>query len=178
MVTGEQSKVEYNEAIENIELFNRLIYGAIYISTAFCIFVTLPISFIRYLAYDMEEKSFLLFFPTWFVSKLFGKCEKKKFLNLDFGRFPFDWRTPYGYLVAFIAQYMGVMAFTSIYTQVINFVYESCWIFVIISRDMQKELTEFNENVQIPNKNRENLMKRFDQLVQTFSDAKKCVLLN
>lgn len=67
IVTGEQSHAEYKEAIEKVEFFNKLIYGAMYISAAFCVFFPLPFIFIRYFVYDMGKNSFVLFVPAWFV---------------------------------------------------------------------------------------------------------------
>lgn len=75
--------------------------------------------------------------------------------------------------MAFIGQCFGTIFVMVVYMQIINIVYESCWLFIIIAQDIAEDLVEFNKNVQTPSENREKMTKRFRELVEIFSDAKK-----
>lgn len=174
--TGRGSKTAYTEAIEKIELFNKYFYGVMIVSVESCIFVAVPVSFFQYFVNDMGEKSFYLFGPAWFVSianELNRINTIKCFIVFVLSRFPFDWKTPFGFLMAIFSQMFGALFIVVIAMQVMNLVYESCWFFVAIARDLTKELAEFNKDVRPSNGNREQMTKRFCKLAQTFSDAKQ-----
>lgn len=94
-------------------------------------------------------------------------------LIFDFDRLPFNWKTPFGYLVAFVSQYLGSTFVLTIFTVVMNLVYETCWFFITVARDIRKELTEFNADVRTSHENPEKMTKRFVELIQIFSDAKQ-----
>lgn len=57
----------YQEIAENIELATKLIFFATCGSGIICLVPALPFSLIRYYVYDMQERSFYLFVPAWFV---------------------------------------------------------------------------------------------------------------
>lgn len=61
----------YKELIEKIERFNMVFCYAQCISAFFNFTIPLLHSYVRYYVYDMEEESFYLYLPAWFVfSKL------------------------------------------------------------------------------------------------------------
>lgn len=102
-------------------------------------------------------------------------CTRKTFVIfvVDLGRYPFDWKTPFGYSVAIFSQCFGVTIGILNYVQFLNFVYESCWIFITIARDLIKELVAFNTDVHASNGNSDKLTKCLVELVQMLSEAKE-----
>lgn len=92
---------------------------------------------------------------------------------LDFKRCPFNWRTPLGYLVAFFGECAGITTLLITYTQLVNIVYESCWHFIIVARDLAKQVTLFNTDIPILNEEPIEQKKRFVEIVEYFLDAKK-----
>lgn len=94
-------------------------------------------------------------------------------LGFDYARFPFNWKTLHGYLVAFTAQWCSAIMLVFIYAQVVNIVFEACWIFSIFARDMKEELATIIKDVQTVNESGEVITERFVELVKYFSDLKK-----
>lgn len=91
-------------------------------------------------------------------------------------RFPFDWRTPSGYLMAWFAQCAGALTGGSIYTQFPNLVFGTCWLFIFIAEDITMEVDAFNVDVKRSlGRNRAKLTKRFCDMVQLYWDAKQWV---
>lgn len=91
----------------------------------------------------------------------------------NFDRFPFDWKTPLGYSIAFLSQAAGSLTILVAYIQLVNLIVGSCWIFIVIAGDITKDATAFNKEAHTSNGNRIEMVKRFRDLVQTYSDAKQ-----
>lgn len=178
---GMDSLAEYSELMGNIELFNKLWYFALNATCTFCFYSALPYTCIRYFIFDMGKESYYLFYPTWFVftsSKLKRKFERiKKKLNSYFLinciRWPFDWRTPLGYLVAYPAQCVGNIYIAYIYVDFLNLYFGSCWLFYFIAKDIVKDLVAFNTVMEQSKKTHAVLMERFCNMVQVFMNAKR-----
>lgn len=64
---GVHSTVAYRELIGKIELFNQYFWYAMCITFAIVALAPLPYTLARFFIYDMEEDSFYLFAPSWFV---------------------------------------------------------------------------------------------------------------
>lgn len=90
--------------------------------------------------------------------------------------YPFDWRTPYGYFVAWMAQCVGGESTATIYVQFLNLVFGSCWLFVFIAEDITKDVFAFNiiaKAKTTSNENHTELTKCFRDMVQIYSEAKQ-----
>lgn len=170
------STVLYSESIGQIELFSKLICIALYLTITIALLPALPYSYVAYYILDCEAKSFYLFDPIWLVKSIDGrqwKIVKSLYLSLPHHRLPFDWHTPFGYLVAFFCQYIGSACIMTGYIQFFSLLFGSFWLFIVIADDMTNELATLNNIVKTTNGNRMELMKRFCHIIQTYADAQE-----
>lgn len=92
-------------------------------------------------------------------------------------RFPFDWKTPSGYLVAWIAQLVGLFA---LYTAVIPFfifIFGLCWLFNAIVRDISVDSSVAFKNIKMTADGYPDAesIERICDAIQLHSDAKQYV---
>lgn len=136
-------------------------------------------TFINYYILDVGEKSFLLPLPatlvSWTLKKKWKRINSTKeplftyFFNY---RWPFNWKTPLGYFIAWFLQVVGVSVSHFTATVLFNFFLGSCWLFFAMAEDITKDLVAFNNDVK-RNDNPEERIKLFCDIVQLYSDAKK-----
>lgn len=89
-------------------------------------------------------------------------------------RYPFDWKTPRGFLMAWLSQCAGAFSLVIAYTQSTNFVFGSCWLFICIIEDIAQDVFAFNSfATTTSHKNRVELTKSFSGIVQINSDVKQ-----
>lgn len=86
--------------------------------------------------------------------------------------YPFDWKTPVGYLVAWFSQFTAFCAAFSISIPNISFFFGSCWLFIFVADDITKDLSTFNAG-KVKNGNRVVKLKRFCDIIQVYTDAKQ-----
>lgn len=72
----------------------------------------------------------------WIKKQNFRLCWTKKW--------PFDWKTPFGYLVAWMGQCTGGLCVSSIYIQFSNLLIGSCWLFICIAEYIARDVADFN----------------------------------
>lgn len=172
--TGVHSIVAYKKSMDQIQLFSQYFY--VFMCISFGVLMCTPIiySLVRYYIFSMGAKSFYLFVPVWCVNSAlmdsFNECESVLF-NLT--RYPFDWKTPSGYLMAALLQCAGCVCVLALLMQFFNLLIGSCWLFVCIARDITKDWAKFNAAVRSTGGNDAKLTKRFCRLVQVYSDAKQ-----
>lgn len=176
------SMAVYKESLEKIELFSKYFYIADFVSLAFMVFTPLPYTAVRYYIFDMDEESYYLFTPAWFVfpinrhdaQPLIPQIDKRIRFIFDCTRYPFDWRTPFGYLIAFIAEYAGALTGVCVYMQVLVLVFGTSYLFIIIAEDITQDLAALDIAAQSSDGNRDaKLMKYFCDLVEIYSDTKQ-----
>ena len=89
---------------------------------------------------------------------------------------PFDWKTPFGYLVAWSLEFP---ANSAVYLAVIPFfslIFVSTWFFIGTADDMTQELTGFNNDIKTSNgRDHEKMVRHFCRIVQHYTDAKQYV---
>lgn len=89
-------------------------------------------------------------------------------------RYPFDWRTPPNFLVAWTAQCAEVIPTATIIAQILSLIFGSCWLFICMAEDITQDVVEFSFIVTTStDENRTELSKRFCDLIQIYSDAKE-----
>lgn len=86
---------------------------------------------------------------------------------------PFDWRTPRGYLMAWLSQLAGGCATYSFCIPILSFIFVSCWLFVFIAADITEDLQAFNNGDKVANENQIEKLKRFCDVVKIYTDAKQ-----
>lgn len=74
-------------------------------------------------------------------------------------RMPFDWKTPFGYLVAFIIETTGGYCISYTITCYISFLLASCWMLMFNVNEIRYDLNSINESV----KNEDNPSKSIDR---------------
>lgn len=153
--TGVHSTNLYKDTNANIELLTELFTCAMYGATVVVMLPVLLYSSIEYYYMDSGKDAFFLYFFAWW---------------------PFDWRTPFGYLVAWSAQFAGITANVISSAPFFNIVLGSCWLFTVMIRDITNDVAAFNDIVQAPNRShRMELTECFCDCIQNYSDAKQWV---
>lgn len=186
-LVGTHSSIVYKQASEKIEQFTEL-FGYALLATGMTL-TALPLCYaiVNFYVLGSGKESFFLFFPTWFVLynqmmhlKVEREVQNFLVLFLQFLRWPFDWKTPLGYLVAWSGEFAGFEAGVIIAVPCFNIIFGSSWLFIIIADDITNGVAAFNNSVKILVKDKLNervqLMKRFCDITRNYSDTKQCVM--
>lgn len=98
-------------------------------------------------------------------------------------RWPFNWKTPIGYLVAWFCDSFGLFALGLAFMPYFTYLTGSCWFFIFIADEIKTDMIAFNTEVVIvenainPKKtsseHRIELMNQFCATVQIYTDAKE-----
>lgn len=100
------------------------------------------------------------------------KIYKTIFLSRPSSRWPFNEKTPLGFLVSTFFQFAENFSIFNIILSVLSFLLGSCWLFISIGEDIKNNLS----GLKIRQKSERNSMQVKQQLcdiVETFSDAKE-----
>lgn len=92
--------------------------------------------------------------------------------NFEFRRYPFEWKTPQGYFIAFSLQYSLVLCTAHIGICNTGFITGSCWMLISLAKDIKEDIHMINEKAQI-NTNRLELMGEFSQLLSYHSNVRQ-----
>lgn len=167
------------EKIERlIELFNKALGGSISTIMVFPFIY----SIFNYYILGLGKESFLLFCPAWFVLTIeddltFLTANRIKiivFFSISGKRWPFDWKTPFGFLVAWLGQCAGLASDEISATLFFGIVLGSNLLFIVIAEDITNEVAEFNNIVEShKKKDRGKLLKRFCGIIQLHTDGKQ-----
>lgn len=93
-------------------------------------------------------------------------------------RWPFDWKTPVGYLVAWFGESIGMIASVLALIPFLSYLFGTCMLLYFIANDITNDLTAFNSTVAIDTNplnagNRAKFSRKFCAIVQICSDAKE-----
>lgn len=144
------STVVYQNANENIERISELFANSIFVMAILIVLLPLIYTTINYYFLDSGAESFLLFFPAWL---------------------PFEWKAPFGYLVAWFAQLAATVAIANFGIGFFNIVFASSWLFIVIAEDLTSDMNAFNNTIE--SLRRTELMIRFYNIVKSYSVAKR-----
>lgn len=175
--TGPHSAIAYKRTVEQIELFTKYFHLLVSVSGALCVCSFVPYTYVRYFIYDMGAESFYLFYLAWFVINLSSFMYSIKRILIFFSsiliRYPFDWKTPFGYFVASLSQLAGILCLSCLYSHFFNCIFGSVWLFICIAKDVKMDLIAFNVAVKTSDVDEAELTKRFLNVTQIYSDAKE-----
>lgn len=87
-------------------------------------------------------------------------------------RLPFDWRTPHGFILAFLYEVITDTVASLTYVPLISFFVGSCWLFIAFVRDITDDLFILYKNVK-SRKNNIALTKQFCKIVKIYSNTKE-----
>lgn len=89
----------------------------------------------------------------------------------DFIRFPFDWRTVIGYLIALLSQCAALLSILISFIPIICILIGSCWLSIVFVKDLINELAHLNTAKS--KRNHPEIRAHFCQIVQSYADAKQ-----
>lgn len=172
-----------NTQIEQIsEWFSYALLGTLVLIVLF------PISYtgVCYFILDLGVESFYLYPPTEWVRIKFScilsnYCVYTKTVFFNGKRWPFDWKAPIGYLVAWSCGFVGIAPIAFAFAPFFTYLLGSCCLFYSIADDITKDLAAFNIDlslIKVAKKtsiaaNRAELRNKFRAIVQIYADAKQ-----
>lgn len=90
--------------------------------------------------------------------------------------FPFEWKTPFGYIEAWLSETVGISVVNTVMVLVLVLIFASSSFFnTIADDDLTQKLSIFNKDVRTSNgrgRDHRELMRRFGGIIQLYSDAK------
>lgn len=90
---------------------------------------------------------------------------------MHFSRLPFNWRTPWGYLAAWIIQSVGFLCTLMCIPGFSVMFFGSCWLFASIIKDLANDLPQLNTTKA--DRRQYELKARFCRTVQYHSNLKQ-----
>lgn len=152
-IAGIHSRNLYKDMDDRIERLTELFAYAMYGGTVLIMLPLLLYVIIEYYYMGSGKDAFFLYFMSWW---------------------PFDWRTPFGYFVAWSAQFAGITANIISSAPFFDIVLGSSWLFNVMVEDMRNDVAAFNGIVQTLKRNeRVVLMESFCDCIRNYSDAKQ-----
>lgn len=97
---------------------------------------------------------------------------EKPFFSCLFSRFPFNWKTPLGYLIAFSIVSIGAFFTICCEVYVICFIVESTWLFSFFVQDIANDLPNLNAVADRSHANERQLRQCFGKIARCHSDVK------
>lgn len=89
-------------------------------------------------------------------------------------RWPFDWKTPFGYLMSWLIEFTGTIIVGMIAIPCFNMIVGSCWLLIVIAKDITNDVTLFNNIVKKLEKCvRAETTESFFDIIQNYSDTKE-----
>lgn len=167
--------IELNEKIElTCELLHLTIAKFTYIGVSI---PQLLITGANYFVYDLKDESYYLTVPVMWVNYFvtFWPCFIKLIKQIPSNivwRLPFNWRTPFGYAVALVAQFTGSYAVLFCASTVFGLFGGSIWLFISITQDINNDLKHLKCSKE--SKKCDQCMKvQFYKIVRFYLDAKQ-----
>lgn len=95
------------------------------------------------------------------------------FINfIDFSRLPFDWKTPFGYSLAWFAQAVAAHSTVLHLNLVVSFLIGSCYFVISILKDIAKDFATLN-STKTSDINHREMTGHFCNIVQFHTDARQ-----
>lgn len=104
-------------------------------------------------------------------SKLNQFHSKFYFISLLF-RLPFDWKTPFGYLIALLAEFATVHSSSFLFSPVASFFIGSAWLLICFIQDITSDLADLNV-ITTSIQSLTEMKKRLCYIVGFYSDKKQ-----
>lgn len=172
------AKEAYNNLNEWIEKWSEIFHFVfVKMSIPGNVMPCLTITLFAYLTTDQsKESAFRLMFPaSWVLSKsslTFPWTEPliisvRNFFNSI--RFPFNWRTPLGYLIAFSGQSLGLFYIVQFYCAILCYFYEFCLFSTAFAEDIRREFIALTE----AKKKSKEFQEKMTEIIDLHSQAKE-----
>ena len=85
---------------------------------------------------------------------------------------PFDWKTPWGYPLAWIVQASGIYAEAMSSTPFVGSIIAFCWLFISTAKDIVSDLEVLN-HVENSREGRIEAVRKFCDIIHVYTDAKE-----
>lgn len=93
------------------------------------------------------------------------------FLNSRLQRMPFSWKTPSGYMIAFLDELVSDIVGTATYVPLISFIVGSCWLLITFIKDISSDLSSI-EAEEISNKTVDDSKKLLCKIIKFYTDIR------
>lgn len=99
--------------------------------------------------------------------------QKSRKINFCAYRFPFNWKTPFGYAIALLS--LCACSFASPFSGcgTVLFMIGSCWLTVTFIKDIKNDLSRLNANDMTSNTTYGQLKRQFRECIREFSTIKE-----
>lgn len=170
-MTDSSSKEIYQKSNQQVEKWSKFLKFALLNVTVHCmIWLTAIISYFTYFTTDLGRDSFDLPFYAWW--RWHARFEIKLSLIFEifdrFYRYPFDWRKPFGYIIAVTCQYIEASYFMYILLSLSILIIGTYWMLTSIIQDIKEVLLKVNSE-----KCMKDLLNRFAEFVQLYAETKQ-----
>lgn len=91
-------------------------------------------------------------------------------------RFPFDWRNPIGYMIAFAIEYLSFFCVVRVAVCLTTFIPGTFWILISITDDLKCDFNTVNELAKSEG-SRLQITEKFYELISFQSDAKQLSII-
>lgn len=127
---------------------------------------------LNYFVYDLGDESYVIPYPILYVLKYEVKRVEKTICNLSFPiqRLPFNWRTPFGYLMALICETCAFICMVCMGSPCVGIFIGSCWLLTAFMKDITYDLSNLSADVKLK-RSKQKINAQFTSIVQDFSDA-------
>lgn len=186
------SKTIYTMANELVELCSKFIcFGTAKVTPIFLVCPNAIVCYINYFVTDQGNDAFISLNPIWWAFfTTFFRCvsfwKKKNRCSISFisilkklyfelfkcNRFPFDWKNPFGFMMANILQYVGTLATFIALGACLCFGIGTFILLLAIADDVKCEISSINQIHQTKS-NRLLMFERFAKLINFHTDVKK-----
>lgn len=176
------SVIQYNELNEKIERISQLIYTLfVKITPAGIVLPGLFITLTNYFVYDLKEDSYYFTFPIMYAQAMFDSIQSKDFVVLTLLKFvlrhsirtPFDWKTPFGYLITIIVAAIATFQNVSVIVPIVCFTVGSAMLASDLNQVVVNNLIIFNDLAKNSTKNFDESKKLLCSIIQDFSQGKQ-----
>lgn len=91
-------------------------------------------------------------------------------------RLPFDWKTPFGYLLASTIQFASAYCLVMFAAFRLTLFIASCWTLMATADDIKGHLNSFDRIIKSDENNKKKLKEKFHQFITLDVDAKQLSL--
>lgn len=142
--------------------------------------VTIPFLIVCYVLYfttDIGSDAFQLPFPAWYENfqiEIYNKSSMFYEYKYSHHRSPFDWRTPFGFLIAFLLEVCPVYYVDRNCACIVSLPLGSCRFMIAFANDIKAEFQRLNQHLRSQG-NDMRFRKKVCELIEFHSVARRYV---
>lgn len=126
---------------------------------------------------NCDSTTYLIFITQWHL--WYFLCWKTQSIaTFDCWRLPFNWRTPFGYLIALCIECMAVFSIILTTIPLVCFFIGSCWLCIAFAKDITNDLSLWNLGGLTSNQSHLKCKMKLCRIVEIHSDVKQLSVQN